>query len=304
MTVVPDRPFSSSQIAELGLSHRQLQALVATRLVRRVARGAYVPTHLADTIETRAAAIAAVVSPHHIVVDRTAATIHGVEVVTWAEHDVVPPVETCVLPRRNPSRRREVDGRTRDLRPDEIIAIAGIRMTTPLRTALDLGCRLRRREAYAAMTMLARTHGFVAADLIEGLDRFAGRRGVRQLRDLVGLVDPRLESPREAWTLLAILDAGLPAPQPQHWIEVDGVPTYRLDFAWPHLRVCVEYDGAEFHDRTPEQRGDDRDRRRWLREHGWTVIVIRSGAFTGGALDGWLRELRTALQPSYTNKRW
>jgi hypothetical protein len=127
---------------------------------------------------------------------------------------------------------------------------------------------------------------------------------VVQARQLVPLVNPDIESLREAWTYLEIGDAGIPLPEAQYWVEIDGVPTYRLDFAYPHIRVCVEYDGFEAHERTPEQREYDRKRRQLLRDHGWTVIVVRRGDFTGDALDRWLRELRDALTPSYSNRRW
>ena len=93
-------------------------------------------------------------------------------------------------------------------------------------------------------------------------------------------------------------------PEPQVWIEVDGVPTYRLDFAYRRARTCIEYDGEEFHDRTPEQRENDEDRRAWLREHGWTVIVVKLGDFSGDALDQWLRKVRAALDSAYTTRRW
>ena len=36
----------------------------------------------------------------------------------------------------------------------------------------------------------------------------------------------------------------------------------------------------------------------------WTVIVVRRGDFTGERLDRWLGELRDALQPDYSNRRW
>lgn len=136
------------------------------------------------------------------------------------------------------------------------------------------------------------------------LPRYRGRRGVRQLKELAPLVEPRVESKREAWTLLAIVDAGLPLPEPQVWIEVDHVPTYRLDLAYVHARVCVEYDGVDAHDLTEEQRAHDAERRRWLREHGWTVIVVRRGDFTGDRLDRWLRQVREALVPKVSNRRW
>ena len=42
------------------------------------------------------------------------------------------------------------------------------------------------------------------------------------MRELIALVDPRAESARESWTRLAIHDAGIVAPEPQVWIEIDG----------------------------------------------------------------------------------
>ena len=121
-------------------------------------------------------------------------------------------------------------------------------------------------------------------------------RGVIQLRQLIEIAHALSESPGESATRLVIIDAGLPAPELQHWVTVNGVPTYRLDLAYPAHRVAVEYDGREFHD-SPEQRARDAARRRWLREHGWTVIVVTKDDLASGSsrwLDLLARELRLA----------
>lgn len=297
---LPNAPFTC---AGTGMSRADVYRLVAVGAVRQVLRGVFVDASIPDTVELRAAAAACVVAPHNIAVDRTAATIHGVDTYAFGERDAVPPVETCALRGHTRTRLVGTDGHIRDLAPGDIMTIGGVRLTTPLRTACDLGCRLRRREAYAAMVALARQHHLAGTDFSRMLRRYGRRRGVVQLRELVPLIDPRLESPREAWTYLAIHDAGLPHPVPQHWIVIDGVPTFRLDFAYVHARVCVEYDGADHHD-APEQREHDEERRDWLRAHGWTVIVVRSGDFTDEALDRWLKQLREALRPPYDPRRW
>jgi hypothetical protein len=238
-----------------------------------------------------------------VVTDRTAGWLHRIDTHVYAEHDGVPPVETCALRGHEPTTAAGTDGRTRDLRPEDVMEVLGVRVTKPLRTALDLGCCLRRREAFAALCAFSHEYGFTADDYVRELGRYRRRRGVVQLRSLVGLVRPEIESQREAWVLLEIADAGIPLPEAQVWIDVDGVPTYRLDFAYVRKRVCVEYDGDEAHS-SADQRAYDEDRRSWLRAHGWIVIVVRSGDFTGAALDRWIGELREALRSTYSNRRW
>lgn len=267
-------------------------------------RGVYVRGDREDSIELRAAAAAKVIAPGSVVVDRTAAWIHGVDVFVHSEHEVLPPIESCVLRWRTRTRRAGVDGRTRDLTADDIMSIGGVRVTTPLRTALDLGCNLRRRDALAALDQLMQASGLTQEDLGQGALRYFRRRGVVQLRELIPLADPRSESARESWTRLEIIDAGLPIPEIQFWVDLDGVPTYRLDLAYPKHRIAVEYDGDEFHLRTEDQRRHDAERRTWLRDHGWTVIVVRNGDFTGAGLDRWIGEVRSALRSAYSNRRW
>lgn len=301
----PDGPFTRADLDPEDVSEAALKRALRGGEIRSVVRGVFVPTSLPDTLELRARAVAKVVRPHHVVTDRTAAWLHGIDVHTYAELDVLPPIETCALRGHRPTQITGVDGRTRDLAPEDVVTIHGVLVTTPLRTALDLGCCLRRREAYASLNAIARRFTLTRSELERALPRFRRRRGVVQLRDLVPLVDPRIESERESWVFLAINDAGLPLPEPQHWIEIDDVPTYRLDFAYPQLKIVVEYDGIDAHERTESQRERDRLRRVWLRDHGWTVIVVRRGDFKRAALDGWLGELRKALDPAaYSNRRW
>jgi hypothetical protein len=297
----PVEPFTHTHLQDWGVPVSLLRRSQRRGEVRTIVRGVFVASHVPDSIALRARAVAQVVKPHHVVTDRTAAWLHGVDTHVHSEHDAVPPIETCALRWHQPTSMAGVDGRTRDLRPGDVMTLHGVCVTTPVRTAMDLGCCLRRREAFAAMVMIARLHGFTALDLERELGRYRRRRGVIQLRGLVGLVEPRIESQREAWVFLDIADAGMPLPEPQVWITVDGVPTYRLDFAYRRARVCVEYDGREAHEGREDQ---DEERREWLRRNGWTVIVVREGDFTGAALDRWISKLRAALVPAYSNRRW
>lgn len=293
--VFPDVPFTWAQAKALGIPRARLDQALAQREIRRVLTGAYVRADAPDTVEVRARAAALVISPFSVVCDRTAAWLLGVDVFDYHELDVLPPLETYVLRGHNPTRRGQCNGGTRDLLPQDYCLIEGLKVTTPLRTALDLGCKLSRRRALAALDAFMRAYGLTHEDLRRGAQRYFRRRGVVQLRQLIPLADPRAESPGEAWARQEIIDAGLPWPELQVWVEVDGVPTYRLDLAYPHARVAVEYDGREFHE-SDEARERDEERRAWLERHGWTVIVVDKDSFTPEALADWLRRLRVALR--------
>ena len=175
---LPAEPFRIRNAEAFGLTRRQVQSATENGLLVRAASGVYQRSDIADTIHGRALVVACAVTAHHVAVDRTAAWLHGVEMLTLDEQVLLPPIESCALRGRRPSRRPELDGRTRDLAPEDVMVVDGVRVTTPLRTALDLGCHLRQREAFAAMCLLARGHSFSAQDLVRELPRFRRRRGV------------------------------------------------------------------------------------------------------------------------------
>lgn len=299
---LPSVPFTAAQAAALGITRHALRRMHSEGHVRRITNNVYVVRGVPETVELRAEALALVIRPHQVVCDRTAAWLWGIDVYPWSEHEV-PPIETAAMAGNSPCTRAAVAGHTRALADQDVTTLGSLKVTTPLRTALDLACVLERRDALAALDAFRREHGISAQQLAMGINRYARRRGVVQARELIPLADPRSESVRESWTRLAIVDAGLPVPEPQVWIEVEGIRLYRLDLAYRRHRIAVEYDGWEAHERTDAQRSHDEARRAWLRSNGWTVIVIRNGDFTGAALDAWISELRAALRSAYTNRR-
>lgn len=303
MSEFPRTPFTPSDLDELGIGRAALRKALAEQSVRRVTRGVYLRADVEDSLELRTRVVTRAISPGHVVCDRTAAWLHGVDILLPGEAERATAIETCVLSSRPRTHREDVTGRERDLAAYDVVELRGLLVTTPLRTALDLGCILRRRDALAALDQFRARFGFTVPELQREAVRYFRRRGVVQLRELIPLSDPRAESVRESWTRLAIMDLGLPTPELQYEIEVDGHVLWRLDHAYPERRVAVEYDGHEFH-HTLEQIAYDERRRRWLRANGWTVVVVRRGDFTGSAKDRWLTELRTALASAYTNLRW
>jgi hypothetical protein len=213
-----------------------------------------------------------------------------------------------VLRGHEPTDRAEVSGITRDLVPSDWIEIDGLRVTTPLRTALDLGCSLAPHVALGAMDalmrrhgfthhemrVLLRRHGFTHHEMRVLLRRYRRRRGVVQLRQLVAAVDPRAESQPESWVRWFIIQAEMARPTPQVWVTIEG-REIRLDLAYPRARIAVEYDGEEFHT-APQQRVHDGERRAALRRAGWIVIVVTRAGLTLDGRDVWLSALSEALR--------
>ena len=159
--------------------------------------------------------------------------------------------------------------------PQDLIVVAGLTLTSPLRTAWDLGRLAYRDSAITALDALLRHGTFSLEELCGGVERFKGMRGVVQLRHLAPLADARSESAGESVLRLRWRDLpSLPPPTPQVSVTVAGVEVYRIDLGVPELRYGCEYDGEEFHG-PDEQAGDEARRDDLGRRFGWDVDAVR-----------------------------
>ncbi|WP_341243000.1 DUF559 domain-containing protein [uncultured Nocardioides sp.] len=285
-------PSTLARAEGLGWTRRRLQRAVDDGRVRRVLRGVYVDASVPDSIDLRIAAAGLVMPPRMVVCDRSAAWLHGVDHWEPSALDVPPDLE---LVARSGTRTRlaGTHGALRTLTADDVMVLAGVAVTTPLRTAADLACLRGRLGAAAVLDQFARSHAVTPDELRRITARFAGRRGVTQLRELGPDVCGLLESPGESWVRRLMVDHQLPMPTPQVVVQLpEG--EFRLDLAYPRLRIAVEYDGEEHHS-SPEDRERDRLRREALARAGWIVIVVRKGQLSGPGLDQWIRQLRAAV---------
>ena len=304
MTALPDGPFQFADLDRLRLTRHQLDRLLADGVVRRILRGVYCRADLSDTVELRARCAALVLPPHAVLCDRSAAWVWGVDCFDYAEHQFLPRLEVVSVDGHDRTVREELYGGRRTLRDDETCTVGRIRVTTPLRTACDLACLHGRNAALAVLDAFRREHGLTCADYERMLLRFRGRRGVVQARELAPYAVETSESQGESWTRMTIVDAGLRPPTPQVWVHVPGIGWVRLDLAYEHLRIAIEYDGEEHHT-TDADRARDERRREALRRAGWVVIVVRKTDFTGLTSQRWLTELREALDervPAYRRR--
>lgn len=173
--------------------------------------------------------------------------------------------------------RRPVPGviaRSGAIDPAELCEKAGLSLTTPARTALDLLCWYQPGVAIPAVDALARATRLTIADIADLAGRHGGRRGIRRGRAALDLVDPGAESPRETWLRLLIIGAGLPRPRTQIPVRNEyGALIAAVDMGWEGRKIAVEYEGD--HHRT-DRRTFNRDIHRMdqLIALGWIVIRV------------------------------
>ncbi|WP_375485365.1 hypothetical protein [uncultured Mycobacterium sp.] len=194
-----------------------------------------------------------------------AAALHGV---TWID-DV--PVELVHGNARAPAgvvTRRDL------LLDGEVQTIAGRRVTTPERTAFDIGRRRPLRSAVAQLDSLTRLTGLKLDDVARMAECHRGARGLRQLETALELVDAGAQSPRESYLRLLLIEAGLPRPQTQiPVVDADGVAMAYLDLGWEQYMVAVEYDG-DHHRADRAQYVKDIRRLEMLERMGWLIIRV------------------------------
>jgi hypothetical protein len=269
-------PFTAKQAEAVGVTRHVIARLMRAGLLRRVLKGVYVATQAPDDLLLRAQALALVVPDDAAVTDWTACWLHT-GVLPPGDHLRVPPISIFRLPGQTRLRNRLCSSGERAFLPDDVMVIEGVRVTTPLRTASDIGRLASRDWALAGIDVLYRQGGFSKELLLANVERFRGQRGVVQLRELAPLADPRSESPGESVLRLRWLDLpSLPPPEPQISIRsVAGREIYRIDLGVEELRFGAEYDGEEHHS-SDEDRLHDLRRRHDLDERfGWLVVPVR-----------------------------
>jgi hypothetical protein len=157
---------------------------------------------------------------------------------------------------------------------DERTRVARLPVTTPARTAYDLGRHLPRGEALARMDALTRAMPFSAEDVLLIAKRHGPARGVRQLRELLPLVDGGAASPKETWLRLLLIDAGFPKPTTQiPAVEGRGQLVRMLDMGWENFMVAAEYDGDQHRTDRPQYVKDLRVHAKLVRL-GWIVVRV------------------------------
>jgi hypothetical protein len=175
----------------------------------------------------------------------SAAVVHGLPL--W-----FPPAHPGPLDRVHATRDRRSGARRSSvvhlhaaaLEADEVVMVDGLLVTSVARTVTDVARFLPFESALVpADGALYRRH-VTPAELVEGVERGAHRRGNTAARRVVAFADGRAESPGETRSRVAIRRAGLPAPTLQHEVwSAGGRRLGRTDFYWEEFATVGEFDG-------------------------------------------------------------
>lgn len=259
-------PFRGSEAISRGLLTR---AQLRSRCWRRLLHDIYCHAGLADSPDLRGAALGLVVPPGAALSGPYAAWLHGADVLR--AHDRL---ELTAPPSSGLSRAGKAVRESR-LTDDDTVVVGGVRVTSPLRTAFDLGRRKDLTECVVALD--AMTHaGLVGLDELAAYAESHRRwRGVPNLRTAVGLAEPKTESPMESRLRMVIVLGDLPRPQVQIEVRESGLLVARLDMGYEELQIGIEYDGRDFHAGDARAGDDIRDNSLGVRD--WRIL--RYGAW-------------------------
>jgi very-short-patch-repair endonuclease len=242
------------------------RAQLRTSAWRRIFPDVYACASLAATHRISAIAAAGVLLPDAVVCGRSAATLWGVPLLGPADDVELTVPSTC-----RAGAVRGVQVSRRGLLASDITRRDGVLLTTPLRTALDLGRITPFDEAVVAIDRFLGAGLVRLADLRESSASMSGP-GCRQVRRAAALADGLAESPPETRLRLALRRSRLPQPVAQFVVRDGDGRIARVDFAWPEHRVALEYEGAWHGER--QQVGKDRKRLNRLAAAGWLVVFV------------------------------
>ena len=201
-----------------------------------------------------------------IVAGPLAALTFGAEC-PWDDAEIVTAQHCRVTP-------TEVTVRRADLPGAEIATRYGCRLTSPLRTAFDLARREPLVEAVAAVDSLAHVTRFTAQQLRSLADGHPRARGVLAVRRVIEVMDGRAESLPESRLRVGLVLRAVPPGVPQFPVTLLDGKGARLDLAWPHRRLALEFNGPDHRTITGQNRDAFRTGR--LVDLGWEILPVTS----------------------------
>jgi Transcriptional regulator, AbiEi antitoxin/Protein of unknown function (DUF559) len=240
-----------AELAALGTSPGQVQRLVRRGVLLRLVRGGYAPAALAaagsgDRAWEHAvlvAAVLAVTGPGAVVSHRSAALLHGFDLLGRETGRTV----TLTRPPDSTSSRTGRPGarlHAATLPAGHVVTRHGMPVTSAARTVIDLARTCPFLAGVVVADSALRAGQTTKPELQSVITACAHWRGIRTARQVAAFSDARSESVLESISRVAFRAYGLPPPELQVWVGDETEMIGRADFLWRACRTIAEADGA------------------------------------------------------------
>ena len=254
--ITPGHPFTTEDAEASALSEFELR-----RAHRSVFRGAYVPRNVPLTAAVLAQAALLIAPPESFISHHTAARLWG---------GIVPHHPDIHVTYAGVRAQTAGIAAHRRKRSQVVVRRAGVRVTSPLQTFLDLSQVLDLVDLVVLGDSLVRRKRFTVQQLHAAAADLRGPHS-RRARHAASLVRKGVDSAMETRLRLLIVFAGLPEPEVNHRVhDADGRVLRRYDLSYLPYRLIIEYDGRQHAEsdeqwlsdiRRDEQLDDERIRR-------------------------------------------
>ena len=262
-----------AQVRAAGVGDAEVRRLVRSGRWTVLRRGVYIDSdRLAEVgpVAAHAAAARLALGGRGVASHRTAAALHGLALLGPpgpAHLTVVPGV---LSPRTAPDLRLAAAG----LPSHHVADVAGLPVTTPARTVVDLGRSLPFRAAVVVADSALRRGITERAELDLVLRDCWTWPGIRRAARVVGFAADGSDSALESLCRVVFRDGGLPAPR-QQTVLVDPRDGWfaRVDFCWEGFGTVVEADGRLKYD-DPDALWREKLRQERIEDLGYTVLRV------------------------------
>lgn len=263
-------PFRVASALDAGTSDKRLRASDLDHSVR----GVRAPMGTATSLHGRAAMFAARLPVEAFFSHETAAMLWKAPLPPRFEETGRLLHVTVPAGRRAPH-ADGLAGHSRVVADGDVVELHGIRISSPERMWCEFSRAVDVSDLVAVGDFLV--HWRQPLTSITSLTErvlASGRLGHRtRLLTALPLLSERSESRPESLLRVILIRAGLPLPAINHPIvDTESGAAFRSDFAYPELRIALEYQG-DYH-RSKAQWRADMIRRRRLESQGWIVIEV------------------------------
>ena len=294
-----------SEVISLGASKGRVQAKDMPRASHGIiVNPSLMPLH---SLELRCRALLPVLRPTDAFSRFTAAELYGLALPrkrAWGVRDP-PPIDVVTKLPARALRRAGIAGHSIRDETVEVHRLAGLPVTSPA----DTWCMLAGRVSHERLVALGdavltgmridRSGGqrspplATLAELYAACAQYERSAGSVARAAALPLLRWPVDSPAESALRLRIREAGLPEPQVNCPIEVEG-RTLHADLGYPTSRVAIEYEGRYHFTGGEEQARFDIERHELMIAAGWRVL--RATARDLRSPERFLRRLSEALR--------